>query len=111
MPEPSNQQLSALELANRINREWTPEWHRGYGCTLRKPGSTQFGFIRRNVAGQNYDRFSVHVFWPFDDPEGRFVNRSTSAHQNRLWHRFVNPRDEEDIRYAVAVLESAYDKR
>jgi hypothetical protein len=98
----------AMELINLIARDVTPVMrHSGYD--LEKPGSTRIGFVRFNIGGKDKGYYRAYAYSPFSDPQSRFVSDSPSS--TRGWTFVFHPHDEEDVRYAVSVLESSYDQK
>lgn len=100
------QQDKPLELISRIGRPVEREWKskpRGY--SLRKPGRSQFGFIRFNVSRQNAHKYTIYAYQPFCDPKDLFI----LTRAGREGRTFVDPSDDAAIRYAISVLESAWD--
>ena len=97
------------EFIDRLGREiCLKERHNGYA--LRKPGSTDIGYARYNIAGRNAGKYVVYAYYPFDDPECRFQNGQVGT-SRRAWKPFIIPEDADLIRYALRVLRSAYDAR
>lgn len=102
------QQQKPLDLISRIDRSVEREWKtdaRGY--SLRKPGGSQFGFVRFNLFGQNRCKYAVYAYQPFSDPEKLFAQTKAGREGRSL----VDFSDDDAIRYAISVLESAWDGR
>ena len=98
------------EFIDRIGREpverrWWPN-HRGY--RLYSHGSQRFGFVRFNVEGRNAGMFAVYAlrYRSYDDPDSRFNPNAAPAQHFCP----VDPRNEEEIRYALRVLRASYDR-
>lgn len=106
----TDQQRRALKLIDRIDRNVDlTDRHGGYD--LGKPASTRIGHVRFNIGGRDAGNYRVYAYEPFSDPRGRFHNDSGGGKGRRGWTCLVGPRDEEDIRYIVEVLESSYDQK
>ena len=102
------QQDKPLEIISRIGRPVEREWKskpRGY--SLRKPGGPQFGFVRFNISRQHVGKYTVYAYRPFSDPKQLLVD-TKAGREGRF---FVDPSDGDAVRYAISVLESAWDGR
>ena len=96
------------EIISRISRPVHNEWKiRSRGYSLRKPGATQFGFVRFIQRGDHAGKYVIYVRQPFSDPRQLFVE----TRGGREGEIFVDPKDESAICYAISALESAWDER
>ena len=98
----------AMEFIDLIARDLTFVMRHG-GYDLGKPGSIRIGFVRFNIGGKDKGYYRAYAYSPFSDPQSRFV--SDSASPTRGWTFVFHTDDEEDVRYAVSVLESSYDQK
>lgn len=110
MTEDQRQMASAFVRRLNILGVERVEHHNGY--RLRLPDKSYFGYVRFNVRNNqgNAGRYTVYAYRPFDDHEGRFVNRGANQ-GNAQWLYVVNPADEDAMTYAVNVLRSACGQR
>ncbi len=88
-----------------IRREW---WQKHSGYRLYSHGSQRFGFVRFNIGGSNPRMFAIYAlrYRPSDDPEGIFSPEAAPAQHLAI----VDPDNDDDIRYALAVLRASYDR-
>ena len=100
--------LRPFELVSLVGRPLEWEWKpKANGYSLRKPGSSQFGFVRYNLHRQNAHRYTVYARRPFSDAR-KWAAETGGGNEGRF---FVDPNDADAVGYVVSVLESAWDGR
>ena len=99
------QKLRATEFIQRLDLgATTKERKNGFTLIDRR---RQFGFIRFNIAGPNMGKYSAYVLVnEFDDPRKRFVLQKNGGRPHYIFK--FSPDNEENARYTVSVLRSAY---
>lgn len=109
MTEDQRQMASAFVRRLNIPDVEPVELHNGY--RLRLPRRSYFGYLRFNVSNSqgNAGMYTVYAYRPFDDEEGRFINRGVNQ-GNAQWLYVINPTDEDAMTYAVGMLKSASDR-
>ena len=104
-----DQQQLAESLIARIGRCVQME-ERGGGYEVWIPDFRRIGHVRFNVKGKDQGKYSVYAYYPFSDPREKFQNNHGNQ-RNDGWRCVVGPGNEEDLRYAIRVLESSYDMK
>ena len=104
-----DQQQRGESLIARIGRSVQLKERVG-GYEVWIPDFRRIGHVRFNVKGKDRGKYSVYAYYPFSDPREKFQN-NTGGQSNQGWRCVVDPSNEEDLRYAVRVLESSYDMK